>query len=285
MRRNVEVSGKNLDEVLDRASRYFEVDQETLGYEVLSENRGLLGIFTPRIVRVRVWVEDENQSEKKEDVTNGQKPEIKREKTTIEKSKKPEREISSKRQHREEKTREARTASQEELDQAREEARYVFGQLMNRMDMEIEFHVREIGKRILIEITGKDAGLLIGKHGETMEALESFMKTIFVKKSFHRVGLDVDISGYRKKRKEALVKLAKKYAGKVVQEKRKYKFEPMVARDRRIIHTVLKEHNQIITYSVGEEPDRRVVIDLKDAKKKNGNRTKRYRPRKKPKPE
>jgi spoIIIJ-associated protein len=150
------------------------------------------------------------------------------------------------------------------------------------MNIDIEYHVRENGGKVLLDIDGQDAGLLIGKHGETLEALESFLKILIVKNGFSRVGLDVDVSGYKKRREETLTKLACKMANKVVQDRRRFKFEPMNARERRIIHTTLKDHPKIITYSIGEEPERRVVVDLKNGKKKDSHQRKPRSTRKKP---
>ncbi|HSV31367.1 MAG TPA: RNA-binding cell elongation regulator Jag/EloR [Atribacteraceae bacterium] len=272
MRRNVEISGKNLAEVLERASCYFEVDRKSLGFEVLSENRGFLGIFSPRMVRVRVWVDNgERIDPLLPKVVRSEKPAIeeKLRETGLQK----------------EKEEETVPVSQGELEEAREEIRLVFGQLIGRMEMDIEYHVRENGRKILLDIDGKDASLLIGKYGETLEAVESFLKIILVKKGLHRIGLDVDVSGYRKRRRETLIKLANKLASKVLQEKKKIKLEPMVARDRRIIHKALEDHPQIMTYSLGTEPDRRIVIDLRNARNKDGNRKKPQRHRRRPKPE
>jgi len=91
------------------------------------------------------------------------------------------------------------------------------------------------------------------------------------KKGFSNVGLQLDISGYRERREEALRRLAEKSAKKVIKEKRRLKLEPMNARERRIIHTSLKDYPEVTTYSVGEGTGRRVVVDLK--KEKSSNRS------------
>ncbi len=265
MRRSVEVSGKTVDEVLERASRYFDVPKENLSYEVLSENRGFLGILVPRTVRVRVWVgSDENVPEHEEQ---------QRFQTKLNETEK----ISDRKE-----SDRSETVSTEELGKAREEIRDFFQNLILKMNIDIEYHVRENGGRVLLDIDGQDAGLLIGKHGETLEALESFLKILLVKNGFARVGLDVDVSGYKKRREETLTKLARKMASKVVQDNRRFKFEPMNARERRIIHTTLKDNPKIITYSIGEEPERRVVVDLKNGKKKDSHQRKSLSTRKKP---
>lgn len=260
MRRSVEVSGKTVEEVLERASRYFDVPKENLSYEVLSENRGFLGILVPRTVRVRVWVEsNDNQIKETEPISVNRNKQIKE--TDDENSM-----VSSENLDRE---------YYQDLEKAREEIRDFFENLIKKMNINIEYHVRENGKKIFLEIDGVDAGLLIGKHGETLEALESFLKIFLVKNGFAHIGLDVDVSGYKKRREETLTKLACKMATKVIQGRRRFKFEPMNARERRIIHTTLKDHPKIITYSIGEEPERRVVVDLKNEKRRDSIHRKR----------
>ncbi len=268
MRRSVEVSGKTVDEVLERASKYFDVPKEKLSYEVLSENRGFLGILVPRTVRVRVWIEsNDNQEQKSTEVLNKNKKE----------------KIDFKEESSFKNSDNLVDESYQDLKKAQEEIRDIFENLIKKMNINIEYHVRENGKKVYLDIDGVDAGLLIGKHGETLEALESFLKIILVKNGYAHIGLDVDVSGYKKRREETLTKLACKMATKVVQGRRRFKFEPMNARERRIIHTTLKDHPKIITYSIGEEPERRVVVDLKNEKKRESNQRKYSTARKKPK--
>ncbi|HHF09047.1 MAG TPA: hypothetical protein ENL28_00355, partial [Candidatus Atribacteria bacterium] len=91
----------------------------------------------------------------------------------------------------------------------------------------------------------------------------------------------VDVANYKKRREEALRKLASRLAKKVVQTGKRVKLEPMLNRERRIIHLALKNHPQVTTYSVGQEPERRVVIDLKERSKSKDNRKKPSRRNKK----
>ncbi|MEI6157696.1 MAG: RNA-binding cell elongation regulator Jag/EloR [Atribacterota bacterium] len=268
MRRSVEVSGKNLDEVLERASRYFDVEKNSLAYEIISENRGFLGILVPKTVRVRVWVGDDEEKQTPVPSLEEKPPEPKVPEPSVE-------------EEGEGIVEKEESVSVQELVKAREEIREFFEQLISKMKIEIEYHVREDGKKVYLDIDGQDAGLLIGKHGETLEALESYLKIYLIKNGFARVGLELDISGYKKRREETLNKLAQKMAGKVLEDHRKFKFEPMNARERRIIHTTLKDHPNVITYSIGEEPDRRVVIDLKNGKKKESSHRRVRPPRKK----
>ncbi|NLJ50341.1 MAG: KH domain-containing protein [Candidatus Atribacteria bacterium] len=270
MRRSVEVSGKTVEEVLERASRYFDVPKENLSYEVLSENRGFLGILVPRTVRVRVWVEStDNPIGESAPI-----PVTKKEQT----NNKVDENSNKNSEYMDEE-------NYQDLEKAREKIRDFFENLIKKMNINIEYHVRENGKKVFLEIDGVDAGLLIGKHGETLEALESFLKIFLVKNGYAHIGLEVDVSGYKKRREETLTKLACKMATKVVQGRRRFKFEPMNARERRIIHTTLKDHPKIITYSIGEEPERRVVVDLKSEKRRDSNQRKRPTTKKKAKNE
>jgi len=242
MPRSVEVSGKSLEEALERAARYFDVLPESLSYEVISEGRGFLSAFTPRVVKVRVWIEETPQ----ERIPGEEKSPGK------------------------EATEEA-YPSPASLLRAEEELGKFFKELMDKMQMEVDFQVQEKDGFLSLFVEGKDAGMLIGKRGETLEALETLLRIAMSKKGFSNVGLQLDISGYRERREEALRRLAEKSAKKVIKEKRRLKLEPMNARERRIIHTSLKDYPEVTTYSVGEGTGRRVVVDLK--KEKSSNRS------------
>jgi len=234
VKRSVEVSGKSLEEVLERAARYFDVPPEQLGYEVLSETKGFLSVFVPRMVKVRVWVKDEE--------------EVAPEAESPEDQKTPARDFSG---------------IQESLDRFLRE-------LVERMGLEVTVSVTQKNGVLRCALDGKDAGVLIGRKGETLEALEVLVRTFLARRGHGELPLEVDVSEYRKRREETLRKLAERMARKVVREKKKVRLAPMSARERRIIHTALKDHPQVVTYSVGEEPHRRVVIDLKTQKKSGG---------------
>lgn len=229
MKRSVEVSGKTLEEVLERASRYFDVPREQLGYEVLSETKGFLSVFVPRMVKVRVWVKDEEETEEPPKVSP---PET------------------------------------GELSGTREVVEGFLRELVAKMGLEVVVDVKEDNGVLRCTLDGKDAGILIGRKGETLEALEVLVRTFLARRGLGEIPLEVDISGYRKRREEALRKLAERMARKVVREKKKVRLAPMNARERRIIHMALKDHPEVVTYSIGEEPNRRVVIDLKAQQKK-----------------
>ncbi len=113
------------------------------------------------------------------------------------------------------------------------------------------------------DITGDNAGIVIGYRGETLEALQTIAATIGNKGNKNYVKIMIDIEGYRKKRIKALEELALKRANTVVERRKSITLEPMNPFERKAIHNALQKHPKVKTVSVGEEPYRKVVISLK----------------------
>ena len=116
---------------------------------------------------------------------------------------------------------------------------------------------------VVNNIDGKEKGILIGKRGKNLDSLQYILSLIVNKGRNNYVRTIVDIDGYRDKREKTLERLALKKADKSRYYKKKIKLEPMNPYERRIIHSALQSEDDIITYSEGEDPFRRVVIDLK----------------------
>ena len=114
-----------------------------------------------------------------------------------------------------------------------------------------------------VTISGDNAGLIIGYRGETMEALQTLVSAVANKDCEQRIRVILDSENYREKRTNSLKGLAVKEADIVVKKKKNFTFEPMTAFERKAIHTALQNHPKVTTFSVGEEPYRKVVIALK----------------------
>lgn len=114
-----------------------------------------------------------------------------------------------------------------------------------------------------INMTGKDMGILIGRRGQTLDSLQYLTSLVVNKDSEEYVRVVLDTENYRKKRETTLKDLAEKLAHRVVNTHKKIELEPMNPYERRIIHATLQKNNKIVTYSQGEEPFRKVVIDIK----------------------
>lgn len=110
---------------------------------------------------------------------------------------------------------------------------------------------------------GDDLGVLIGKHGQTLDALQYLVNLAANRDSIERVRIIVDVEDYRKRRADTLTQLACRLADKVKRQGEKVVLEPMNAHERKIIHMALQNDHRITTYSEGDEPYRKVVIALK----------------------
>jgi spoIIIJ-associated protein len=117
---------------------------------------------------------------------------------------------------------------------------------------------------ILVDIEGKDLSILIGRRSETLNALQ-YISSLIVNKELGRwVPMLIDVQGYRNRRERQLRQLGRKMAEQAIQSGRKQTLEPMPANERRLIHLELRDHPQVFTESVGEEPYRKVTISLKN---------------------
>lgn len=134
------------------------------------------------------------------------------------------------------------------------------------MGVEAEFEASQKGDHWLINISGPELGILIGRRGDTLEALQYLTNLAVAKQLTERVRLILDVEGYRQRREETLVRLAKRLSDKVKRTGNRVVLEPMNPHERRIIHTALQDDHRISTFSEGEEPNRRVVISLKRTK-------------------
>ena len=144
------------------------------------------------------------------------------------------------------------------------EARQLVEELLTRMkiDHEIEAVTAEQGT-VRINIIGKDMGLLIGRKGETLNSLQYIAGLMINRKRGERIRLILDVEDYRKKRDESLESLAVRLSEKVKSTQKNVVMRPMSSQERRIVHTALQEDPQVVTYSMGDEPNRKVVIALK----------------------
>ncbi len=116
---------------------------------------------------------------------------------------------------------------------------------------------------LVIEIECADTGTLIGRRGQTLDALQYLTGLVANKGSEAYTRISLDVADYREKRKDALQDLADRIAQKVQKSRDKYVLEPMNPYERRIIHSALQSYRNITTYSEGEEPNRHVIIEYK----------------------
>ncbi len=115
----------------------------------------------------------------------------------------------------------------------------------------------------ILHLNGKELGILIGRRGQTLDALQYLINIVANRYSDKHVRILLDAENFRERRKKTLEELSVKLASRVIRTKKEVTLEPMSAQERKIIHAQLQNHPQVKTYSKGEEPNRRIVIAAK----------------------
>lgn len=146
------------------------------------------------------------------------------------------------------------------------EAKTFLREVLVNMGVKAEIRVKEEDNVVKFTLNGPDMGILIGYRGETLDSLQYLVSLVLNKgheTEYKRVILDTE--NYRVKREETLKRLARRIAEKVKTTQKQVKLEPMNPYERRIIHSALQNDAYVETYSEGDEPYRRVVVDIKKA--------------------
>lgn len=135
--------------------------------------------------------------------------------------------------------------------------------VLGKMGVDAEIECEEDEESVTLRIKGKDIGIIIGRRGETLDALQYLASLVVNRGSENYKRVILDIENYRQKREDSLVKLANRLAERVVRYRRPVTLEPMNPYERRVIHFTLQNNKYVETYSVGEDPNRKVVIKLR----------------------
>ena len=269
----IDMTGKTEDEAIRRALEQLGLERDDVSVEILERAKsGFLGIGgSPATVRVSY---DDGQPEPV-------KPEPKS--AALKAEKKPvycaevlQKEVRAReKQEREAKRGERRAEPKAEKaphepavlgeeirDEKSEQIRTFLSGLLEHMDAKAEVKVYEVEKnRYKVILEGEKLGALIGRRGETLDAIQQLTNySINRGGESKRARVQIDAENYREKREESLERLAQKVAGKVVKYRRNVTLEPMNAYERHVIHTALQDTQYITTFSIGTEPNRRVVV-------------------------
>ena len=132
--------------------------------------------------------------------------------------------------------------------------------LLEHMDSDAVPHAFKSGEGYSVDLVGANLGVLIGRRGETLDAIQHLTNYAVNRGASKRVRINVDAENYRLKREESLQRLAVKVAGKVTRYRRNITLEPMNAYERHVIHAALQDHPDVTTFSTGTEPNRRIVV-------------------------
>ncbi len=274
MLRKIEKNAKNKEEALKLAAEEFGVDVSELSYEVEREvGKGLMGLLLGKEVVISAWITKEAEQEEKV-------KEIAKKRSQAEKIEKGENPYAPKaepqaKDHapRPKKVKEE-TPKAEEKKPARkshpvteksiEDAKFFATELIHRMGLsDAEINASNGGDFVKVEVSGPKMGLLIGKRGDTLDAVQ-YLTSLYVNKEKNSyIKVNIDTENYRSKREDTLQKLAKSLERRVIREGGSVTLEPMSPNERRIIHAALQGSNRVKTYSVGDEPNRKIVVEAK----------------------
>ena len=269
----IDMTGKTEDEAIRRALEQLGLERDDVSVEILERAKsGFLGIGgSPATVRVSY---DDGQPEPVKPEPKSAAP--KAEKKPVYCAEVLQKEVRAReKQEREAKRGERRAEpkaekaphvpavlGEEVRDEKSEQIRTFLSGLLEHMDAKAEVKVYEVEKnRYKVILEGEKLGALIGRRGETLDAIQQLTNySINRGGESKRARVQIDAENYREKREESLERLAQKVAGKVVKYRRNVTLEPMNAYERHVIHTALQDTQYITTFSIGTEPNRRVVV-------------------------
>ena len=233
MEKTIVTEGKTTNEAIEKGLKILNVSKNKVEIKVLEneDKRSFFSILAPRVVKVQMTL--------KEDLNNVKKTEEKPIRKEIE-------------------------LTEEEQNKAAKNVNEFLIDFIKQLPEDTTYEIKKDKSAIYVSMNNENLGFLIGHRGETLYAMQSILSAIAGKGLENRVRVILDIEEYKEKREKTLKELANKIAKTVVRTRKPVKLEPMKAYERKIIHSQLQTNNKVETYSVGEEPHRRVVVSLKD---------------------
>ncbi|NBI64501.1 protein jag [Clostridiales bacterium] len=253
--------GTDVEEAVRLALVDLKLERDQVEVTVLEEpSKGFFGIGS-KLAKVRV--EPKKVEEKIEEETKTPEIEIKRE-AKESPEKKPDRRKKEKSSNRREKRKSLVPREPEEnLELVTEHPALAFlDEITEKMGLTLEMTAKKGVNSLYIDIQGKDSGTIIGKRGQTLDAIQYLTSLVVNKDTEKYIRVVIDAENYRSKRERTLEQLANRLADKVVRTKKSVRLEPMNPYERKVIHATLQGNPNVTTKSEGEEPYRRVIIEL-----------------------
>lgn len=246
MHEEITREGSTVEEALDAALEEMGVQQNAVEYEVLEEHgKGLFGLGT-KGARVRVRLKPEFVAEMQRRDTE------------------PEDAAPASVGAGADTDTDTAELSDEEFDRVADTAVGVVQEILASFAIEssIDEYEGDEGE-VILDIVGGELGILIGRHGKTLESLQTLVSAISNKRLGQRYPLLVDVEGYRARRKVKLEEMARQAADRANRQSRAIKMRPMSAYERKVVHVALRNDRRVTTASEGEEPLRQVVVSPK----------------------
>ena len=229
-KKSIIAEGKTTNEAIENGLKQLNVSKNNVDIKVLEneDKRSFFSILAPRVVKVQLTIKEKNNQVENKVI----------EKKIIELSK-------------------------EEQDIAEKNLKEFLDEFLGKVQEGANYSIEKSSTYINVSIFNENLGFLIGYRGETLYAFQTILSAIASKGINNRVRVILDIEGYKDKREKALQNLAQNLAKTVKRTRKSVTLEPMQAYERKVIHTELQNNKYVETKSIGEEPRRKVVIELK----------------------
>lgn len=220
--------GRTTNEAIEKGLTDLKVSRKQVDVKILEteDKRSFFNILTPRVVKVELIIKEELAKEnKKENVF----------------------------------------VSNEIIEAAKNNVIKFLEEFISKLPTnDLKYEIRNEDSDLFIDVTGKDTGYLIGYRGNVLNSLQVILNNVANRGIDVRVRILLNIGGYKEKREKDLKDLAEKIAGTVIKKKKSITLEPMTSYERKIIHSKLQGNTKVETHSIGEEPNRRIVVSLKN---------------------
>ncbi|MCI8546975.1 MAG: protein jag [Clostridia bacterium] len=219
--------GRTTNEAIEKGLKELNVSRKQVDVKILEseDKRSFFNILTPRVVKVELIVKE------------GIEKSIKKEKIDI---------------------------SAESEIKAEENIRKFLDEFISKLPTnDLKYEIKNEKNDIFVDVKGEDTGYLIGYRGNVLNSLQVILNNIANNELNERARVLLNIGGYKEKREKDLKDLADKIAGTVIKKRKSITLEPMTSYERKIIHSKLQENSKVETHSIGEEPNRKIVVSLK----------------------
>ena len=224
--------GKTTNEAIENGLKILKVSKNMVNVKILEEDKkSFFSILAPRVVKVELTIKEDIENNNK----NVNNVNVLKEKTPV---------------------------SKDNILKSKNNAEKFLNEILVLFGENITYSIKTDEYGLIIEIIGENASFLIGHRGETLYSFQNIISNVSNKGIDEKIRVILDIGGYKEKREKTLQNLAAKIAKTVEKTGKPVKLEPMQAYERKIIHSYLQNNQKIKTESIGEEPNRRIVISL-----------------------
>lgn len=239
MPKSIVAEGKTTSEAISNGLKKLNVSKDMVNIKVLEEHekRSFFSILSPRVVKVELTLKEKEEADSKPYKENREPRENRGKEKNI-------------------------VIDKQELEAGKASVDAFLNEfIQNFENLEFSSNIDLENGFLKIDINGNDSKILIGYRGEVLNALQVILNSVANKKAKNKVRIVLNVSNYREKREKSLEELADKISKTVFKTGKSITLEPMMAYERKIIHNRLQTNNKVKTYSIGEEPYRKVVIE------------------------